>query len=121
MVKAGPWPDTTARALDPARAARANQLRPLPATVWLDLDQQPDDRHTGRATACTGSWSTPCSGWSPTSPSTPHRQCGAPPPQARVRPGQVRAAFSASSAVRNPPNCVTNSAAQPRQQPDPAL
>lgn len=35
--------------LDPARAGRANQLRPLPGGRWLDLDQQPGDRYTGRA------------------------------------------------------------------------
>jgi hypothetical protein len=36
--------------LDPDRAARANQLRPLPDGGWLDLDQQPGDRYTGRVT-----------------------------------------------------------------------
>ncbi|MGI9000149.1 MAG: hypothetical protein ACR2GH_00625 [Pseudonocardia sp.] len=39
--------------LDPTRAGRANQLRPLPDGRWLDLDTEPGDRYTGRATAGT--------------------------------------------------------------------
>jgi hypothetical protein len=39
--------------LDDVRAARANQLRPLPGGGWLDLDEQPGDRYTGRATTGT--------------------------------------------------------------------
>lgn len=35
--------------LDPERAGRANQLRPLPGGRWVDLDAQPGDRYTGRA------------------------------------------------------------------------
>jgi hypothetical protein len=40
----------THTALDPARAGRAN---PLPDGGWLDLDTEPGDRYTGRATAGT--------------------------------------------------------------------
>lgn len=39
--------------LDPERAARANQLRPLPGSRWVDLDAQPGDHYTGRATTGT--------------------------------------------------------------------
>ena len=43
----------THAALDDARAARANQLRPRPGGGWLDLDTEPGDRYTGRATTGT--------------------------------------------------------------------
>lgn len=36
--------------LDPARAARANQLRPLPGGAWLDLDHAPTADLAGRST-----------------------------------------------------------------------
>lgn len=36
--------------LDPARAARANQLRPLPSGAWLDLDHAPTADLAGRST-----------------------------------------------------------------------
>jgi len=39
--------------LDPTRAGRANQLRPLPDGRWLDLDTEPGDHSTARATTGT--------------------------------------------------------------------